>query len=217
MPAQPSPSRLPGYRIPNKAVYYLISVLMMMRWSTLAAAAAAAAQVPLALSLTPDTDFDGNKTCVVRPGPNGTDSAPAIARAFADCGHNDDSPSDPGRGRVVFLNETYHIQTVLNTTGLRNVDVDLRGTLAWDSRDLGYWLARSLPVGYQNQSSAWLFGGHSVRWTGHGHGTLDGGGQAWYDFVNGTNNYPGRPHQLTITGTSDSVFEGLRFVQSQMW
>lgn len=197
---------------------------MMMRWSTLVAAAAAAAQVPLALSLTStppdfpaglDTDFYGtNKTCVVRPGPNGTDSAPAIARAFADCGHNND---DDARGTVVFLNETYHVQTVLNTTGLRNVDVDLRGTLAWDSRDLGYWLARSLPVGYQNQSSAWLFGGTGVRWTGHGHGTLDGGGQAWYDFVNGTNNYPGRPHQITITGTSDSVFEGIRFVQSQMW
>jgi len=42
-------------------------------------------------------------------------------------------------------------------------------------------------------------------------------GQVWYDFINGTNNYPGRPHQITITGTQDSVFQRLRFVQSQMW
>lgn len=39
----------------------------------------------------------------------------------------------------------------------------------------------------------------------------------WYDFVNGESNYPRRPHQLTIWKTRNSVFEGLRFLQSQMW
>lgn len=183
----------------------------MARWSTLVAAAL---QVPLALSLAPGGNNNNSKTCIVQPGPNGTDSAPAIIRAFEECGHNND---DSSRARVVFLNETYVVRSVMNTTGLRDVDVDLRGTLRWDNGDLAYWLAHSLPVGYQNQSSAWLFGGERVRFRGHGHGTLDGDGQAWYDFANGTNNYPGRPHQMTITGTSDSVFEGLRFVQSQMW
>jgi galacturan 1,4-alpha-galacturonidase len=56
-----------------------------------------------------------------------------------------------------------------------------------------------------------------VNRNGFGHGILNGNGQAWYDFINGTNNYPGRPHQITITGTSNSIFEGIRFVQSQMW
>ncbi|KAK8044746.1 pectin lyase-like protein [Apiospora rasikravindrae] len=148
------------------------------------------------------------------PAANNSDSAPAIREAFARCGHN---PDDAGaRGQVVFKGETYHIQSVLNTTGLRNVDVDLRGTLLWD-QNIPYWLNHSLPVGYQNQSSAWLFGGDNVRWNGHGYGTLDGNGQVWYDFVNGTNNYPGRPHQITVTGSRDSVFQGIRFVQSQMW
>lgn len=68
-----------------------------------------------------------------------------------------------------------------------------------------------------NIPQAWLFGGENVKWTGDGYGTLDGNGQVWYDFANGTNNYPGRPHQITITGTSDSYFSGLRFLQSQMW
>ncbi|KAK8069180.1 glycoside hydrolase family 28 protein [Apiospora phragmitis] len=153
--------------------------------------------------------------CVVEPGADGSDSAPAILEAFERCGHNE-AASAQGRGKVVFKNETYHIQSVMNTTGLSNVDVDLQGTLLWD-QNIPYWLNHSLPVGYQNQSSAWLFGGENVHWDGHGYGTLDGNGQVWYDFVNGTNNYPGRPHQITVTGSRDSVFQGIRFVQSQMW
>lgn len=152
--------------------------------------------------------------CVVEPAPRGCDSAPTITEAFQRCGV-DNAPDR--RGRVVFRNAVYDIQSVLNTTGLRHVDVEMDGTtLLWDT-NIQYWLNHSLPVGYQNQTSAWHFGGEDVTWKGFGTGTLDGNGQVWYDFINGTNNYPGRPHQLTITGTRDSVFEGLRFVQSQMW
>jgi galacturan 1,4-alpha-galacturonidase len=121
--------------------------------------------------------------CVVEPGPNGTDSAPAIIDAFQRCGHNDESR----RGKVIFKNETYSIQSVMNTTGLSHVDIDLQGTLLWD-QNIPYWLNHSLPVGYQNQSSAWLFGGENINWVGHGFGTLNGNGQVWYDFVAGQNN-----------------------------
>lgn len=172
----------------------------------------AALNVPALVFSVPTQGVIQDNACVVQPGPNGTDSAPAIIEAFRNCGHNDGAT----RGKVVFLNETYTVKSVMNTTGLRNVDVDLQGTLLWD-KNIPYWLNHSLPVGYQNQSSAWLFGGESVTWTGHGYGTLDGNGQVWYDFINGTNNYPGRPHSITITGTKDSYFEGIRFVQSQMW
>lgn len=181
-------------------------LLLMMRASVVAAF-----QLPLAFSKA-TLDFAQGKTCVVQPALNGSDSAPAIVQAFQECGHNDAAR----RGKVVFLNQTYTVKTVMNTTGLSNVDIDHQGTLLWDT-NISYWLNASLPVGYQNQSSAWLFGGESVSWDGHGYGTLDGNGQVWYDFINGTNNYPGRPHQITITGTQDSVFQRLRFVQSQMW
>jgi galacturan 1,4-alpha-galacturonidase len=154
------------------------------------------------------------RVCVVEPAARGGDSAPAIEDAFRRCGHNPSSSAGPAT--VLFQNETYHVKSVMNTTGLSNVHVDLRGTLLWDT-DIAYWLNHSLPVGYQNQSSAWLFGGANVTWDGHGHGTLDGNGQAWYDFANGTNNYPGRPHQITFTGMKNGVVEGTRFVQSQMW
>lgn len=152
-----------------------------------------------------------NKTCVVQSA-GGGDSAPAIEQAFATCGHN-----PTGRGKVVFSkNTTYNIQTFMNTTYLQNVDIDHQGTLLW-STDIQYWLNASQPVGYQNQSSAWWFGGENIHWYGHGYGTLDGNGQVWYDFIDGQSNYPKRPHQITIRNTTNSVFEGIRFVQSQMW
>lgn len=56
-----------------------------------------------------------------------------------------------------------------------------------------------------------------VNLQGFGYGTLDGNGQVWYDFVNGTNNYPGRPHQITFEGMEGGSVKGVRFVQSQMW
>jgi galacturan 1,4-alpha-galacturonidase len=150
--------------------------------------------------------------CTVQPNGTNGDSAPAIEAAFQECGHNTGS-----RGKVIFLNETYNVATVMNTTYLENVDVDLRGTLSWDNSNISYWLNNSLPMGYQNQSSAWLFGGKNINWQGHGYGTLNGNGEVWYAFVNGASNYPRRPHQITIRNTTNSVFEGIRFIRSQMW
>jgi galacturan 1,4-alpha-galacturonidase len=164
-------------------------------------------------------------TCTIKPSLDGSDDTPAILKAFDSCGKN---------GRIVFINETYHVNTVMNTTGLENVDIDLYGTLLvkshpsvsssptfaklykW-STNITYWLKASLFFGYQNQSSAWWLGGSNIRFNGHGSGTLDGNGQVWYDFVKGASNYPHRPHALTIWNTRDSVFTGLKFVQSQMW
>lgn len=59
-------------------------------------------------------------SCTVHPAGNKTDDSAAIVHAFKLCGHG---------GRVKFLNETYWIEKVMNTTGLRDVEVDLSGTL----------------------------------------------------------------------------------------
>lgn len=56
-----------------------------------------------------------------------------------------------------------------------------------------------------------------MTFRGYGYGTLNGNRRAWYDYVDGVNNFPGRPHALTIWRSNGCVFEGLRFVQSQMW
>ncbi|MCJ1444619.1 MAG: hypothetical protein MMC23_005121 [Stictis urceolatum] len=143
--------------------------------------------------------------CRVQQGLN-SDDAIEIKRAFAECGQG---------GRIIFANTTYNVASVMNTTGLKDVDIELHGTLLW-SKDIDYWLNHSLPIGYQNQSSAWFLGGENIHWNGFDYGTLDGNGQVWYDFVNGESNYPNRPHAITLF-LKDSVVEGLRFVQSQMW
>ena len=62
----------------------------------------------------------GRKTCTVKTYSNGTDDAPAILAAFKECGKG---------GNVVFLNETYYVNSVMNTTGLCDCEIDLHGTL----------------------------------------------------------------------------------------
>jgi hypothetical protein len=75
----------------------------------------------LACSAYNNEQFGPGKTCVVNPGGNSSvDDAPAIIDAFSKCGHD---------GKVVFLNQTYHVNSVMNTTGLQNCQVDLQGTL----------------------------------------------------------------------------------------
>ncbi|KAJ7484383.1 glycoside hydrolase family 28 protein [Mycena latifolia] len=149
-----------------------------------------------------------DKICTVHPSGNFTDDSPAIVDAFNLCGQG---------GRIEFLNETYWIEKVMNTTGLNDVHIDLRGTLLWSAANISYWLNNSLPLGFQNQTSAWFLGGNNIVFNGHGYGTFDGNGQIWYDFTKGVSNLAGRPHALTIWETNNSTFKGIRFVQSQMW
>ncbi|KAG2414607.1 hypothetical protein HFD88_003798 [Aspergillus terreus] len=150
-------------------------------------------------------------TCVVpASGSNATDDAPAIIRAFQQCGRG---------GKVVFKPTTYHVNSVMNITGLEDVDIDIRGELLWGT-DIQYWLNHSLPVGYQNQSTAFILGGNNVRIDGHGVGIFNGNGDTWYQWIRkqpNTSNYPGRPHAITFNGLTNSVVRGLNFLRSQMW
>jgi polygalacturonase len=139
------------------------------------------------------------------------DDAPAIRQAFEACGRDGHVYFSPG--------VTYHINSPLDIRGLSNVDIDLHGTLLW-SEDIDYWLANSLEVGYQNQSTAFILGGDNVRLNGHNSGVLDGNGDFWYEWIleqPNPSNYPGRPHAITFNGLTNSVVRDLAFVRSQMW
>lgn len=60
-------------------------------------------------------------TCVITALKDGRDDAPAIREAFDKCGNN---------GKVVFQKDTtYSIQTALQLHNLKNVQVDMFGTL----------------------------------------------------------------------------------------
>ncbi|GKT42987.1 alpha-L-rhamnosidase rgxB [Colletotrichum spaethianum] len=153
----------------------------------------------------------GRKTCTVRAsGTNATDDTPAILEAFVNCGR---------RGKIVFEPTTYYVNSALNVTWLDDVEIDLQGTLLW-STNISYWLANSLDVGYQNQSTAFILGGENVRINGHGKGTFDGNGDYWYEWIRqqpNTSNYPGRPHAITFNGLKNSAVKGVNFLRSQMW
>ncbi|KAH7397380.1 extracellular exo-polygalacturonase-like protein [Pyrenochaeta sp. MPI-SDFR-AT-0127] len=151
------------------------------------------------------------KTCTVKAGgTNTTDDAPAIRAAFQECGRH---------GKIVFTPTTYHVNSVLDIRALEDVEIDVRGELLWGT-NIQYWLNASLPVGYQNQSTAFILSGNNVRINGHGVGTFNGNGDYWYEWIRqqpNTSNYPGRPHQITFTGLTNSVVKGLNFLRSQMW
>ncbi|KIK64270.1 glycoside hydrolase family 28 protein [Collybiopsis luxurians FD-317 M1] len=145
--------------------------------------------------------------CTVRSSINGSDDAPAILQAFQMCGTN---------GVIQLHDPLYHIETVMNTTGLSNVQIDLNGTMLWGT-NLTYWRASGLPLGYDNFTTAWVLGGDQIVFDGHGVGTFDGNGQLWYNLANGVSNFPGRPISLMISNSTNSHYTGIRFVQSQFW
>lgn len=58
--------------------------------------------------------------CHVHASNDSFDDAPAILSAFDRCGQG---------GTVALNDELYHIESVMNTTGLRDVSVDLNGTM----------------------------------------------------------------------------------------
>lgn len=63
----------------------------------------------------------GRKTCVVEGnGTNKTDDAPAIRAAFKKCGQH---------GNILFEPKTYYVNSVLNISGLEDVDIDIQGEL----------------------------------------------------------------------------------------
>ncbi|PVH93906.1 glycoside hydrolase family 28 protein [Periconia macrospinosa] len=143
----------------------------------------------------------------VASGAENGDDTPAILQAFKDCKED---------GHILFKNTTYKVGQVMDTTGLKNVDIELLGTTEW-SKDIDYWLNNSLPVGFQNQSTAWYLGGDNIHFYGHGHGTLFGNGDDWYIWNDARSNMQGRPHAISIINTTNSLVEGLRFIKSQMW
>ena len=134
------------------------------------------------------------------------DDTPSIRQAFEQCGHN---------GRVIFEEGTFNVNQALNTTGLKDCDVILKGELLF-SADIPYWLANSIWVVYQNQHTAWLFGGENVRFLGQG-GHFNGNGQAWYTQNRNRANQLGRPISITFHKSKNLTVDGLTFKQPQFW
>ncbi|KAK7408313.1 hypothetical protein QQX98_009515 [Neonectria punicea] len=153
-------------------------------------------------------ESQGRELCYLTPDPDGEDDAPAIEDALNNkCRSN---------SLVVFPGPVYNIETTMTTTELDDVIIEHYGRLLW-TPDVDYWLTVSMPIGFQNQSTVWFFGGDNIHWDGHGVGTLDGNGQVWYDWAEGRGNLPHRPMNINYRGFNNSVVKRMRYVQSQMW
>jgi galacturan 1,4-alpha-galacturonidase len=147
------------------------------------------------------------QVCELYPLGNGLDDAPNILQAFDNCGVN---------GTVVFTNNTFNINTVLNTTNLYNCHIHIYGTLRW-STNITYWTSLRFPILFESLSTGWLLGGKDVKVHGYGYGTIDGQGQVWYDWNKNKTNKPGRPMALTVYNSDNLIIRGLRIVQAQFW
>ncbi|KAI1342002.1 glycoside hydrolase family 28 protein [Xylariaceae sp. FL0016] len=153
-------------------------------------------------------------TCTVTPltsGAGGTgkdpDDTPQILAALKQCGTD---------GTVVLGEGVFHIGQVMETTGLRNVSIEIHGTLKW-SGDVSYWLRSSLPVTYAGRSTAWKVGGTGIRMLGFGKAVFDGNGQIWYDQNRNQGNQNGRPISLTLWHAKDVLIDGITWRQAQFW
>ncbi|EPS34321.1 putative rhamnogalacturonan alpha-L-rhamnopyranohydrolase [Penicillium oxalicum 114-2] len=176
--------------------------MAMRLWLHLALAAAAAGWV-----------VRQDNTCTLFPeslknGGQPVDDAPSIEEAFELCGHD---------GKVVFAaNHVFNVNSVMNTTNLVNCDVSLRGELRF-STDIPYWLSHSYSVVFQDQSTAWLFGGTNVTLKGEEGGWYNGQGQAWYTQNRNQSNQPGRPISITFYNSTNLWVDGLKIIQPQFW
>lgn len=104
-----SSPRIKGVKV--SAIMYLPTIIALFT----------TVQVALASAI---GDKNTPKTCIVPAAGNSSiDDTPAVLQAFSDCGHG---------GRILLQNTTYHINSVMNTTGLEDVEIDLRGTLLVD-------------------------------------------------------------------------------------
>ncbi|EAU30162.1 predicted protein [Aspergillus terreus NIH2624] len=168
---------------------------------------------PLTFWVTLVTAWVDNRgtTCVLYPESlvhrgQPVDDAPSIQQAFDMCGTN---------GTVIFSENVFHVNTVLNTTNLLNCDVHLRGELRF-STNIPYWRTHSISVVLQDQVTAWLFGGQNVNFYGEG-GFYNGQGQAWYNANRNESNQAGRPMSMTFYNSTNLLVDGLKVVQPQFW
>lgn len=178
------------------------------RQDGLMAFSAAGSGVPSYEDVKRQAESQRRQLCVVRPRTDGGDDAPALADALnRKC----------RRRSVVYLpGPVYNIRTPMTTLDLDDVSIVLLGRLLW-SPDIQYWRSVSMPVGFQNQSTVWYFGGDRVQWDGYNVGTLDGNGQVWYNWAKGQGNLPRRPMNINYRRLTNSAIRRMRFVQSQMW
>lgn len=152
-------------------------------------------------------------TCQVPGSVGGRDAGPAINAAFEECASD----------ATIILDSYYSVDTLLFTTNLSNVSIELSGTVQY-TPDIAKWSPQSYYMAYQNATTFWFLSGDNVHM--YGGGTIDGNGQVWYDEFNisknagtagGSSRTFARPVPLTVGNASNVVVENITELNSPFW
>jgi hypothetical protein len=77
------------------------------------------------------------------------------------------------------------------TTHLNDAVLDVHGWISF-STDIDNWVAKRVPLGFQNLAIGWNIVGEDYVLDGHGTGGIFGNGQAWYNWATNESNKYGR-------------------------
>ncbi|KDQ58920.1 glycoside hydrolase family 28 protein [Jaapia argillacea MUCL 33604] len=167
----------------------------------------------LALSLSVLTLTSAQKVCQVKAIGGGQDDGPNINAAFAEC----------ATGGTVVLDGYYVVDSLLFTTGLTNVNIELSGTVQY-TPDIAKWSPQSYFMTFQNATTFWFLSGTGIHL--YGGGTLDANGQVWWDAfalnpnagtAGGSSRSFARPVPLTVGNSTNVTIEGLTMIGSPFW
>ncbi|TCD71895.1 hypothetical protein EIP91_000027 [Steccherinum ochraceum] len=152
-------------------------------------------------------------SCKVKPLGGGQDDGPNILAAFKRCAK---------KGRVT-LDQYYVVDTLLMTTGLDDVEIELSGVVQY-TPDIAKWSPQSYYLTYQNATTYWFLSGNNIHL--YGGGTLDANGQIWWETyknnqnsgtAGGSSRTFARPVPLTVGNATNVVIEDLTQIGSPFW
>jgi galacturan 1,4-alpha-galacturonidase len=104
------------------------------------------------------------------------DSAKNILKSFHDCNN----------GGTVVLDKVYWINSPIDLTFLRHVDMVITGEIHFDDSDVYYWNDNSFKYTFQSQSVFWKIGGKDVNIYGdlsNDQSLIDGHGQKYWEEI----------------------------------
>ncbi|KIL00164.1 glycoside hydrolase family 28 protein [Paxillus rubicundulus Ve08.2h10] len=197
-----------------------------MRFSTLLGLLPAV--IAASPSLSPQVKVAKNTCTVVSLG-GGQDDGPNILYAFETC----------RSGGTIVLDQSYVVNTVLVTSGLKNVRIELSGVVQY-TPNIPYWSLNSYFLEYQNATTYWFLSGDHIHL--YGGGTLHANGQVWWDYphkvlaspslityvspgttrqtvgtAGGSSTAFARPIPLTVGNASNVLVEDLTQIGSPLW
>ncbi len=111
---------------------------------------------------------------------------------------------------IFFPNKTYYVNGGIFGNGLRNVTIQIDGTLRFND-DRNTWPKPNMPECMQFDDI------EHVTFTSSGKGTLDGNGKKWWGYINYEEHGEDRPRLFVMHNAQWIVVENLLFLNSPYW